>query len=1076
MKKFLALFLLFILSLLNAEESRFMKYPDIRKEKIVFTYENDLWLINSSGGTATRITNAPGNETMPKFSPDGKWIAFTGSYDGGSNVYIIPSEGGEPKRLTYNPDGGQTIGWTPDGEKIVFRSRWENFIGRDPNLYFVDKDGSAPERFPLDRGTICSFSKDGKKILYTRRGDEEYYWKRYKGGQYSDIWMYDFVKNEFTPISDYVGKNTYPMWIENKLYFISDRTNGIANLYVQDLDSKKVTQLTTYDDFDIMYPSTDGINIVFIRGGYLNVYNVKTNKTEKLSVTAPSDKWALRDRNINPKDYIHYFNISNDGESVILEARGDVFNLQVEDGMTKNLSITSGTKEMYPQISPDGKWVAFFSDKTGEYQLYIQKADGGEWIQLTNSLDKTEYKLLWSPDGKKILFGNKDLAIFYIDVDTKKITKIDESHQLKNDEFYWEMADYSWSPDSKWICYSFVQYNRNNQIFLYNLDDKKKTAVTSDFYDNLNPSFDANGKYLYYLSSRNFDIQMDFYEDNHVVEKPYEVMAVQLQDGQAPPFSDDAADQKKSDEAFRIDIEGIQKRTFTVPVEPGNYFYLTAGKGKILWCSVPKFTEEEYEEIFKPGKSTKWDLHIFDMKDKKETVISENIRSYDLSANRENLIIQKEGNIFTSSVDAAFKSKGLGSKLNLNEMSYTVKPQEEWTQIFNDTWRWYRDFFYDMGFHGRDWQAMGDKYRAFIPYLTSREDLNWTMSQMVGELCVSHTYVGGGDLGTSPKQENTIYTGWLGADLVPDAKTGLYKFAKIYGPTEYDADITSPLVRPDIKLNEGDYLIAINGTDVKVPQDYFKLLQVAKGQKVSVTVNSRASKEGASTYEVELIRNSLKIRYSNWLANNINTVLKKSDGKVGYMHINAMGAGGIGEFDKFWRAFKYKDGIIIDVRRNGGGWTEYFLIDKLERQLVGFNVLRGMEPFRYPGSAGNGRYVVISNENNGSDGECFIQHFKARNLGTVVGVPSWGGLVGIINAQTTIDNGSINQSNNAFYGKEGKWWVENHGADPDVLVENDPASVMSGKDNQLDKAIEVTLEKIKNTPLNFPGVPEYPKK
>ncbi len=1072
------LIIIFISSLsFSADEGRLMSYPDIYKDKIVFTYENDLWLVSSSGGTATRLTSFPGNEFSAKFSPDGKYIAFTGGYDGSYNVYIMPVTGGEPVRVTYVPSGVQTIAWTPDGKRIVFRSYWENYIMRDPNLYFVDKNGSAPERLPIDRGTLCSFNADGTKMLYNRKGSEEYYWKRYKGGQHTDIWMYDFKENKFTPISDYVGKNAYPMWIGNDMYFVSDRTNGVSNLYVENLSTKEIKELTNYSDFDVMWPETDGEQIVYVQDGYLNIFDTKTNKSKQISVTMPSDRWALRDRVINPKDYIHFMNVSNDGDKVILEARGDVFKLPAKKGDTKNLSNSPGTREMYPQISPDGKWVAFFSDKTGEYELYMQSIDGGDWVKLTDGLDKFVYHLVWSPDGKKILFGNKEFAIYYVDVDSKKLTEVDRSNQLKNDEFYWEESDYSWSPDSKWITYSFTNFNRNNVIYVYNLEQKKKYAITDDFFDNLYPSFDANGKYLYYVSSRNFNIQMDFYEDNHIESTPQQIMCVQLRADDTPPFEDPVSKtEKKSDDALKIDFDGIKTRTYPLPIEAGNYFYLKAGNGKVLWSSVDKFTEDEYEEIFKPGSKTKWHLNIFDMASKTKVALDDKIRNFDLSTDRKNLIIQKDKDYFVTTIDDAFKSKSAGNKINLDQMSYTVNNLAEWNQIFNDTWRWYRDFFYDKNFHGHDWKAMGEKYRALIPYLSSRDQLNWLLSQMVGEISVSHTYIGGGDRGPMEAPETEVFTGWLGADLKADPKSGYYTFDKIYGPTEYNLDLKAPLSRPDIDLKEGDYLIALNGKELKAPEDYFKYLQVVPGQSVTVTVNSKPSKEGAKTYEVKLIKNNNQLRYFSWLTHNIEYTLKKTDGEVGYMHINAMGSGGIGEFDKFWRAFRYKKGLIIDVRRNSGGWTEYFLIDKLERKMTAYNVLQGMVPFRYPGSTSTGQFVAISNEYNGSDGEAFIEDFKANKLGTVVGVPSWGGLVGIINAQQTIDNGSVNQSNNAFYGEEGKWLVENHGADPDILVDNDPASVMAGKDNQLDKAIEVALQKIKEHPFTFPPVPKYPIK
>ncbi len=1058
------------------KEARFASYPSICRNVIVFSYQGDLWRVGSEGGVATRLTTAPGSEYSAKISPDGQWIAFTGSYDGSTNAYVIPIEGGEPKRITYFPGSVQTVGWTPDSRRVVVRSYMENFIGRDPNLYFVDREGSAPERFPIDRGRLCSFSSDGTKIVYQRRGDEEYNRKRYKGGQYPDIWMYNFTTKAFTPITSYVGKNAYPMWVGNAMYYVSDQTNSVSNIHKYDFSTKAVTAITNYDDVDVISPSTDGESIVFLHDGYMHLLTLSTGTARKLTVNVTTDDWMLRPRVINPSSYIHAKDVSNDGKSVCFEARGDIFTGSAEKGNYRDISGTPGTREMYPAISPDGKWVAFFSDKTGEYELYLQPVDGGEWKQMTTTLDRAVYHLAWSPDGKKILFGNKDYAIFVIDVASKKLVKVDQSDQMKNDEFYWEISDYSWSPDSKWICYSLVQYNRNSKIFLYNVESGKKVAVTDDFFDNLNPCFDANGEYLYYLSSRNFDIQMDFYEDNHVVSNPQNVMVVQLKDHERPPFADTSSGTKTKGGSFRIDLEGLKERTYPVPGLSGNYFFLRAGKGKILWASVDRFTEAEYEEIFKPGPSTKWQLHIYDMNERKESVLNDKIRDFQLSPNCEQMIVQAGNDYYVTTPEKAYQSKSSGTKLSLTGMVYTVDPRKEWVQIFNDAWRWYRDFFYDAKMVGKDWNALGAKYRAYVAEISSRDELNWVMLQLVGELATSHTYISGGDFGPSSSTPNPVFTGWLGADLKADKVSGYYRFETIYAPTEYNASANSPLVRPDIQVKEGDYLIAINGQPVKVPEDYNKLLQVTAGQKVKVTVSSGPSASGARTYDVEPIRNDQGLRYFRWLKGNIDRVLAMSHDKVGYMHINAMGSGGIGEFDKFWRAFRYKDAMIIDVRRNGGGWTEYFLVDKLERKMTAQNVLRGMVPFRYPGSTSIGNNVVISNENNGSDGEAFVEDFKARKLGLVVGVPSWGGLVGILNGQSTIDNGRVEQSNNAFYDDQGRWLVENHGADPDIVIDNDPASIMAGKDLQLETAVETALKQIKEHPFNYPPVPAYPKR
>ena len=1074
--------------ILAMDEARFMTYPDLSGEKIVFTYDNDLWLTNTQGASPIRITNHPGREFAARFSPDGRWIAFTGFYHGTMDVYLMSSEGGTPRRMTYFPGGSISLAWTPDGRNIVFRSAWgRNPVSRDSRLYKVSIDGTMPEALPMERGASCSFSEDGKRVLYVRKGREDYYWKRYKGGDYPDIWMADLAGGQFTPVTDYVGRNAYPMWIGNTMYFSSDRgQGGISNIFSQDLKTKAVKQITNFTDFDVLTPATDRHQIVFTQNGYLYLLDPRSGQSRKIAIRLASDGWKLQDRWINPTPYVHFMDIANDGKRAVFTARGDVFQVSMGEKETgwRNLSSSPGTREKYARISPDGKKVAFFSDRTGEYQLYLQDARGGPTVALTESLNRAVYHLRWSPDGTKILFGNKEFATFYIDVATRKLNKIDESHYLDNDEFTWEISDYSWSPDSRWIAYSFTHENRNNAIFLFDTQEGKKVQLTDDFYDNLNPRWDADGGYLYFLSNRNYQIGFDLFEDNHIVVNPTQLMVVQLRKGEKPPFAksilpeDETAGETAQADAsarFRVDVEGLQARSYAAPVEPGNYFHLFAGKGYAAWSSVPQFTEEEYEEFYNVNGRTKWTFNVFSLKDEKIVQFEEKIAEAQASINGENLIIKQDSKYYATSFEKAYQSRKPGKEIDLSGLTYHVVVADEWSQIFSDAWRWYRDFFYDKDMHGRDWKAIGDRYRAYLKDIRSRDQLNWVLSEMVGELCVSHTYISGGDGGPEMRAESTPFTGLLGADLVPDAKSGLYRFKKIYGPTRYFTGIDTPLSRADVDLQDGDYLVSINGQAVKAPENYFKLLQVGNKDYVVLGV-SRAPGGAVRSYRVKPVRSDSGARYARWVSDNIDTVLKASNSEVGYMHITAMGGPGVMQFDKYWRAFRYKKGLIIDVRGNGGGWTEYFMIDKLERKQVAYNVLQGMEPYRYPNPSSRAQYVLISNEDNGSDGEAFVEHFKARKLGTVVGVPSWGGLVGILNGQATIDNGREEQSNNAFYNKEGKWLVENHGADPDVLQDNDPASVAAGKDLQLEKALEIALKKIKEEPFQFPPVPAYPKK
>ncbi len=1050
---------------------RFVQYPDVRGDKVVFTWDNDLWLGSLAGGSARRLTTHPGLEQTARFSPDGKWIAFSAQYDGGQNVYLMPAEGGTPKRLTWR-GFTQVVGWTPDSQRVLFRAALDFDHRPITRLYTVDLQGHEPAALPIPKGTQGAFSADGTQLLYNPKGNEDYYWKRYKGGQYPEIWLADLKAKSHTKLTDYVGKNAYPMWTATgQALFISDRDNGISNLYTLDTATKATQALTRFTDFDVQWPATDGKTVVFAQGGFLTALDVATGQTRRLDLKVASDGWKIAPRTVNPKEWIQTAALATGGKAVALEARGEVFLLPMDSTQPAlNLTKTPTARERFPQLSPDGRRVAYFSDESGEYDLHVRPAQGGAAVHIPTGLKTALYRLEWSPDSKKVLFSDKSFALYVMDVDTKKLEKIDHSNVLKNDQFTWEVSDYTWAPDSTWVAYSFVGDNRNSRIYLYNLATRQKVALTDGFFDCLNPSFDADGGTLYFLSYSNYDVRLDATQDNHILPNPAQVMAVKLRSGEAKTSSS----LSKSD-AFQIDVEGIQQRIAQLPVKGANAFHLKAGKGLVGWSTVEGWDDSVNEEVYRARGQAKWTLHLYDPNTKKETVIPEPISEWSFDPGGTHILIKRGADYFAGPAQPVASTKALPERLNLDRLAMTVDPRAEWKQIFEDTWRWYRDFFYDANMHGQDWKAIGDKFCAWLPSLNSRQELNWLLSQMVGELCASHTYVGGGDNGPNPLPTVATFTGQLGADLA--VVNGHYTFTRVYGPTPYQPGLKAPLADPTPKVKAGEYLLAIDGVALKAPESPYRLLQITRGQKVQLTVNTKPTLEGARTVEVEPAGNDWTLRYEAWVADRIKRVEERSNGRLGYMHITAMSDRNLGEFDKYWRAFRYREGLVIDVRGNGGGWTEYFMIDKLERQQVGFNVLRGMTPFRYPGTAADGRYTFICNELDGSDGEAFLEHVKARKLGTIVGVPTWGGLVGIINTQLTVDGGRVEQSNNAFYGREGKWWVENHGVDPDLVVDNDPESALQGQDKQLDTAIDVLLKQLKERPTQaFPAIPAYPKK
>lgn len=1069
-KHFLVFILLFFPVLLLAMEGRLMRYPDIHGDKIVFTYEDDLWLVSSKGGVATRITSHPGRELLAKFSPDGNWIAFTGNYDGGTDVYLIPVGGGEPKRLSYHPGADYVVDWTPDGKFVLFRSRREDPTGRYSYLYKVSIKGGYPEKLNLDKVRYASFSPDGKRVALNRYTSDRMNWKGYRGGAQQDIWIADIEKGTFEKVTKWQGYDIFPMWYQDRVYFASDRQDGRMNLYYYSLRNKKITRCTFYKDWDVEFPSIGGDKIVYGCQGYLWTYDIKTGDYNKLPIQIPSDRWRTRATYIDPSEFAQEITLSQKGDTAVVQARGDVYILDTEEGTAVNITNTSGSREIYPTLSPDGKWVAFYSDKTGEYELYITKPKpGGKWIQLTKDSHTYYYHPVWAPDSKKLVFGDKDFKLYYVDIVKRKFVTVDHCLYQKDNEIYWEISEYDWSPDSKWIVYSKVEENMNSSIFLYNIETKKITRITDDRYDDHCPAFDKNGQYLYFLSLRNFEPELDPFMDNNINANMSKVMLVQLQAGREPPFEE--SEETTKTKSSEIDLKGIQKRIFPVPVKPGTYKSLQASKDKIFFLSKKRFGFPGWEEFIHPKAVKSYTLKSFDIKKRKTSTIIEGIGYYNLSYNGKKAAY-RSGKTFGVIPTKKKGSVGDG-KLKWGGVQQKVNTLKEYSQMFAEVWRQIRDFFYDPELHGKDWKAIQEKYEPLIKYVGNHSDLNYLMGQMIGELIASHEYIFGGP---SDRKFKRVSVGLLGADLEPDKKTGYYRFKHILAGENWDKRLTNPLLAPTIKIKVGDYLLAIDGHPVKAEENYLKYLVDKAGKEVTITVNDKPDFKTAKTYRIKTLKSDRRLRYHEWVENNYRKVKEATGGRVGYIHLIDMNERGIQQFEQGFRAERFREGLIIDVRENGGGFVSWFLIDKLERRLLYLTKTRDFKPMRYPHGTHFGPIVVICNAGTGSDGEIFTQHFKDLKLGTVIGTPTWGGLIGIINMLPLVDGTIVTQSNVGFCNLKGEWVVENKGVQPDIYVENNPAEIIKGRDQQLEKAIEVVMEQLKERAGKIPSPPPFPKK
>ncbi|MEN8225317.1 MAG: PDZ domain-containing protein [Bacteroidota bacterium] len=1081
MKKFTVLFFAFIISLgiMAQDESRLLRFPAIHGDQVVFSYAGDLYTIGRDGGVARKLTNDPdGYEMFARFSPDGTSIAFTGQYDGNTEVYVMPASGGVPFRATYTATLGRddisdrmgpnniVMTWK-DNEKIVYRSRKQSFNSFKGQLFHAFKDGGLSEELPLPTGGFCSYSPDGKKIAYNRVFREFRTWKYYKGGMADDVWIYDFESKELENITNNEYQDIFPMWHGTKIYFLSDRDRTM-NLFVYDTESGNTEKLTDYTVYDIKFPSLGDKAIIYENGGFLYTYDLGTAAITKVNVVIAEDLASGRNELKDASKNISSFAIAPDGKRVTFGARGDVYTVPVKSGITRNLTRTSGVNDRNVEWSPDGKYISYVSDISGEDEIYLIAQDGsGEAEQITDNGDTYKYNPEWSPDGKKLLWADKKLRLQYVNIESGAITEVEQASA-------WEIRDYGWSPDSRWITYTRPENRAVNQVWVYNIESGEKQAVTDEWYNCGNASFSDDGKYLFFTSSRDFNPIYSSTEWNHAYRDMNRIYFVTLQKDTPNPFependevsikSDEEAGSEngKKEESTEdsgdvvIDFDGIIGRIIDLPIAAGNY-----------WRIQPIGTKVYYS-YFKSGGDGA-ETKMYDLKKKKETTIG-TLGTFVVSADKKKVLVSKSGK--WAVIDLPSSKVKIEKYVNISDMKEWVDLRAEWQQIFNEAWRQMRDFFYAPNMHGLDWKSIREKYAVLLPYVNNRNDLNYIIGEMIGEISIGHAYISGGD---KPKPER-ITTGLLGAKLSRD-RSGYYRIDKILEGQNWVKNTRSPLTEVGVDVNEGDFIIAVNGESTSEMADIYASLTGKNNKQLELTVNVEPKDKGSRKVIVKPASTEAGLYYYTWVSENIRKVSEATDGQVGYIHIPDMSAAGLNEFVKYFYPQLNKKGLIIDDRGNGGGNVSPMIIERLQRELVMRTMSRNTEAGTRPAQVFVGPKVMLIDNYSASDGDLFPYQFKALEMGTIIGVRTWGGVVGIRGPIPFMDGGTLFRPEFAPYGIDGEGWViEGEGVEPHIVVDNDPAKEYAGEDQQLNKAIEVILEQMATYDYKDLPIPPYPDK
>jgi tricorn protease len=1073
----LILFVTSIATLAQDSKPMLFRQPTMNKTHIVFVFAGDLWRVSRQGGAAERLTSGVGNETSPQFSPDGNWIAFTGEYDGNVDVYVIPSTGGEPRRLTYHPGSDGVIGWMPDGKSVVFLS------GRNtgmpvPKMYTMPLSGEGlPTELPFPMaGGIASFSPDGSRLAYMPLASAFVQWKRYRGGRTTKIWIGDMADSSVEEIPRTNSNDFMPMWAGDNIYFLSDRNNKNVTLYAYNTKTKRVTEAINNTGLDLKSASAGPDGIVYEQFGSINIYDWKSNKSTKVNITLNGDLPQVRPRYERVAQRIANIAISPTGARAVFEARGEIISVPAEKGNARNLTNTSGVAERDPAWSPDGKWIAYFSDESGEYALHLrEQSTTGETKKISlGNPSSYFYSPRWSPDSKKILFTDKRLNLWYLEIEKGTPVKVDTTTY----ENPFQVFDPNWSPDNKWIVYTKQLKNRLCAVYVYSLETSKATQITDGLSDARYAAFDKNGKYIYFMASTDTGPTTGWLDMSAFpFQTSRSVYAIVLKKTDPSPLAPESDEEKPQEQkpptpptpgakpepvTVTIDFEKIGQRIVTLPLPSRDYQGLVTAKAGLFFVleNVPVSGVSTTPQI---GLS----VHKFEMDKRKAEKVLDGVIAFDVSANGEKMLFGQFPGRYTIASTVLPMKPGEGV-LNVGDMEVYVDPRAEWQQMYREVWRIQRDFFYDPTFHGYNIKAGEEKYKIYLDGLASRADLNYLFQEMLGNMVVGHHNSFGGDA----PQPTRYSVGLLGCDY--RVENGRYRFAKIYDGENWNPGLTAPLTQPGVNVKEGDYLLAVNGRELKAIDNVYSFFQETAGKQVTIKVGPNP--DGKDAREAVVIPTSGEggLRNLAWIEDNRRKVYELSGGKLAYVYLPNTGGAGYTNFNRYYFAQIDKEGAVIDERFNGGGTAADYIIDAMRRPLMNYWSTREGEDFTTPVHSIFGPKTMIINEYAGSGGDLMPWLFRKAKIGSLVGKKTWGGLVGIYTYPTLIDGGYVSAPRVAFRNAEGELDVENKGVSPDVDVDLDPKAWRAGRDVQLEKAVEVTMDVLKKNPMRKPAHGPFP--